>query len=63
MCDVTLVADGAELYAHRTVLAACSPYFLAMFSRFDEGKKDKIILKEVDGYALKILIEVCSCSG
>ena len=31
LCDVTLVADGVELPAHRLVLASVSPYFRTLF--------------------------------
>lgn len=57
MCDIVLVADGAELHAHRTVLAACSPYFLAMFSHFDESTKERVPLQCVDAQALQLLID------
>lgn len=29
---MTIVAEDMEIAAHRVVLAACSPYFLAMFT-------------------------------
>ena len=38
------------------ISAACSPYFYAMFSGFDETNKSKITLKDVDPLALEILI-------
>uniref|UniRef100_A0A8C4W0C8 Heterogeneous nuclear ribonucleoprotein A0 n=1 Tax=Gopherus evgoodei TaxID=1825980 RepID=A0A8C4W0C8_9SAUR len=32
LCDVVIVAEAIEMEAHRVVLAACSPYFCAMFT-------------------------------
>ena len=32
LCDVCLVAGGLELRCHKSVLAACSQYFFAMFT-------------------------------
>lgn len=57
LCDVTLVADDMEIPAHKTVLASCSPYFYAMFTSFEESRKDRITLQGIDYEALKLLIE------
>ncbi|XP_044272422.1 ring canal kelch homolog [Tribolium madens] len=57
LCDVILVADTVEIPAHKMVLAACSPYFYAMFTSFEESKQDRIVLQEVDHQALQILVE------
>lgn len=62
LCDVKLIADGVEVAAHKMVLAACSPYFHAMFISFEESKQERIVLKGVDPNALKLLIDyVYSC--
>lgn len=57
LCDVTLVADGVEIPAHKMVLASCSPYFYAMFTSFTESKAEKITIQGVDGQALQILVD------
>lgn len=57
LCDVTLVADNMEIGAHKMVLASCSPYFYAMFTGFDESRRDRITLQGVDYQALLLLVE------
>ena len=56
LTDVTLIAAGYEVKAHKAVLASCSPYFYAMFTGFDEKNKSKIILRDIDPEALKLLV-------
>ena len=53
---MTLVAGGYEVKAHKAVLAACSSYFYAMFTGFDEKNKSRVILRDIDPEALKILV-------
>lgn len=46
LCDVILVADNVEIHAHRAILAACSPYFYAMFTgELTESKQETITLQ------------------
>uniref|UniRef100_A0A7N4NWV9 Kelch-like protein 3 n=1 Tax=Sarcophilus harrisii TaxID=9305 RepID=A0A7N4NWV9_SARHA len=58
LCDVMIVAEDVEIEAHRVVLAACSPYFCAMFTGdMSESKAKKIEIKDVDGQTLSKLID------
>jgi len=63
MCDVTLVATGGssrdmvEIPAHRMVLAACSPYFYAMFTSFEEKDQDRVTIQGVDPLALQMIVK------
>ncbi|KAB0397670.1 hypothetical protein E2I00_019013, partial [Balaenoptera physalus] len=58
LCDVVIVAEDVEIEAHRVVLAACSPYFCAMFTGdMSESKAKKIEIKDVDGQTLSKLID------
>lgn len=57
LCDVRLVADNVEVPSHKMVLAACSPYFHAMFTSFEESKQERIVLQGVDSQALQLLID------
>lgn len=58
LCDVILVADsGMEVPAHKMVLAACSPYFYAMFTSFEERDQERITLQGVDYSALELLVD------
>lgn len=54
-----MMGQRMEIPVHKMVLASCSPYFYAMFSRsdFDESHQDKITVQGVDFHALQLLVE------
>lgn len=63
LCDVTLVAEGKEIQAHKAVLAACSPYFERMFtSNLKETYENVIELKNITFFSLKTLVTFCYTS-
>lgn len=58
LCDVSLTVDEREIRAHRIVLAACSPYFEAMFiGEFAEPENIPVVIEEVDEASLVALVE------
>uniref|UniRef100_A0A7M5WW90 BTB domain-containing protein n=2 Tax=Clytia hemisphaerica TaxID=252671 RepID=A0A7M5WW90_9CNID len=60
LCDVTVRVGSREILAHRSALAAASPYFYAMFTgEMSESKQNVVNIKEVDACALEQLIEYC----
>ena len=63
LCDITLVAEGREIHAHKTVIAACSPYFASMFtSNLKESYQNVIELKNITFHSLKTLVSYCYTS-
>ena len=57
LCDVVINVGTKTMYAHRVVLAACSPYFRAMFTReMAESRQMEITIQEVDELAMDLLI-------
>lgn len=59
LCDATLCVDGRTFYAHKNILASCSPYFKAMFSsKMKEASETKpIILNDIEGHNMEELLK------
>lgn len=58
MCDIKLETDdGTIVFGHKNILASVSPYFLAMFTNFEERNKDHVVIREMDSTALKCLVD------
>uniref|UniRef100_A0A1B0FDA9 Kelch-like protein diablo n=1 Tax=Glossina morsitans morsitans TaxID=37546 RepID=A0A1B0FDA9_GLOMM len=56
--DVVLICENARILAHRNILAAASPYFMAMFSgNFPESHQPEIKFEEMDAQCLRMAIE------
>ena len=53
LCDVVIKAGSKTLFAHRVILAACSPYFRAMFTgEMAESRQMEITIQDVDESAM-----------
>lgn len=58
LCDISLVVGEMTIPAHRSVLAASSPYFLAMFSaNMKESFSNVVEMKDVQPDIMKNLID------
>ena len=58
LCDVILRCEGKEIPTHRAVLAACSPYFQAMFTNeLKESSQQVVDLKDVHPDILADLVD------
>lgn len=57
LCDVVLRVGGQEIHTHRAILAACSSYFLAMFTNeMRESEQDTIEIKDMNADILSSLV-------
>lgn len=59
LCDVTICVEGQTFHAHRTILAASSPYFKALFSNnMKENSESKpIVLTDIDAGNMDCLLK------
>ena len=58
LCDVVLKAGETEIPSHRSVLAAVSSYFTAMFTHeLMESRQEVIEIKDMPGHVLSSLID------
>ena len=56
--DIILCVDGFEFPCHKNVLAASSPYFMAMFSsNLTERHQQRIFLKEMDSKIMTLVLD------
>ena len=58
LCDVVIKVGELTLHAHRVVLAACSPYFSAMFSGgMIESQQGVVNFRDLDPKAIEALVD------
>ena len=54
LCDVTLVVNGGEFRAHKSVLVASSPYFSSLFANTDRRRK----ILSIEGLQASVMEDV-----
>lgn len=63
LCDVVLNVGARKIFAHRAILAACSPYFRAMFTgELAESRQTEVTIRDIDEVAMELLIDFCYTS-
>ena len=64
LCDVVITVGARKIFAHKVILAACSPYFRAMFTgAMSESSQTEVTIRDVDETAMDILIDFCYTSN
>ena len=63
LCDVCIHVGNRKIFAHKVILAACSPYFRAMFTgELAESRQTEVTIMEVEECAMEILVDFCYTS-
>lgn len=58
LCDVKIIVNNLVFHAHRIILAACSPYFRAMFtSNMKESTGPEVVLHDLHAKAIEAIID------
>ncbi len=48
LCDVVITVGSRKIFAHKVILAACSPYFRAMFTgALAESSQTEVTIRQV----------------
>ena len=56
-CDIVLSVAGQDFRAHKVILAACSPYFSAMFTNHHaESRQQRVTLNGIDWSTMELLL-------
>ena len=56
LCDVTLATETKSYSAHKLVLAACSPYFRALFAS-NPCKHPTVFFRDISADQMDLLME------
>ncbi|XP_071960871.1 kelch-like protein 18 [Antedon mediterranea] len=58
LCDIIVSVDNQDFYAHKVVLAGCSPYLRAMFTNgMLETDKNVVKIQGIDPVAMEIILD------
>ncbi|XP_047134904.1 kelch-like protein 20 [Hydra vulgaris] len=58
LCDIDIRVGSRRFRAHKVVLAACSSYFRAMFTReMAEQRQEEVLIQDIDEKAMELLID------